>query len=584
MERIMVRSRNEVRGLWGAALALLLLMPQAASAQGFELQQFNPMPNPSGNLFSTSSADVGEHLDWSAVAIFNYSNDPLVLRNRDGERIDSVVSDHATTHLLVSLALLDRFELGLDLPFVVWQRGSGVPGGEQAPGEGGFGVGDIRVVPKVQIFSTRESAEDNGVALAALADVYIPTGNEERLQGGDFRVGPRLAFDAIVGGPRIAANVGYLYRPGTSYENLTIDDTLGWNLGVEVPIVEGLRATAEAYGKITPLADAIVAEDSPTEIVGGAKYQIGNLLMLAGGGVGLVSGYGTPDWRAFAGVGWAPALSSPAPEPEPTPEPEPQPEPEPEPEPECRAASVEADCADVPAPSCEDGQITTYVAACEEGACAYRSSTSTCGEGTVCGSDEAGQAACVAQAECEVDGDCATIPAPTCEDNMLTTYAGVCVEGSCDYVASETACEEGFECGLSRGTPACVQETELVTIDEETQRIEISEIVYFATGSAQIEERSYELLNQVAQVLENNPQVEMVRIEGHTDNVGRASSNLRLSQDRATSVREYLIGRGIDAERLRAEGIGQERPIADNSTDTGRARNRRVEFHIEQRD
>src|SRR5690554_6735864 len=136
MEKTMVRCRKEVRALVVAGLGALLLAPQVASAQGFELQQFNPMPNPSGNLFSTSSADVGEHLDWSAVAIFNYSNDPLVLRNSDGERIDSVVSDHATTHLLVSLSLLDRLELGLDLPFVVWQRGSGVPGGEQAPGEG----------------------------------------------------------------------------------------------------------------------------------------------------------------------------------------------------------------------------------------------------------------------------------------------------------------------------------------------------------------------------------------------------------------------------------------------------------------
>ncbi|RVU42900.1 hypothetical protein EA187_13765 [Lujinxingia sediminis] len=573
-------SRKSVVTMAAALGATALLAPLNASAQGFELQQFNPMPNPSGNLFSTSSADVGQHLDWSAVAIFNYSNDPLVLRNSDGDRLDSVVSDHATTHLLVSLALLDRFELGLDLPFVVWQRGSGIPGGEQAPGEGGFGVGDIRVVPKVQIFSTRESAEDNGVALAALADVFIPTGNEESLQGGDFRVGPRLAFDAIVGGPRIAANVGYLYRPGTSYENLTIDDTLGWNLGVEVPIIEGLRATAEAYGKITPLADAIVAEDSPTELVGGAKYQIGNVLMLAGAGVGLISGYGTPDWRAFAGVGWAPALSSPAPEPEPTPEPEPQPEPEPEPEPECRAASVELDCPDVPAASCEEGQLTSYVAACEEGACAYREATTTCGEGTVCGTDAEGQAACVAKAECEVDGDCTNAPSPTCEDNTLTTYAGMCAEGSCEYAPGTTTCEEGFECGLTRGVPACVQKTELVKIDEETKRIEISEIVYFATGSDEIAERSFELLNQVAQVLENNPQVKAVRIEGHTDNVGRANNNLRLSQQRAASVREYLIGRGIDAERLRAEGFGQERPIADNSTDTGRARNRRVEFHI----
>ncbi|RAL20940.1 hypothetical protein DL240_14800 [Lujinxingia litoralis] len=571
-------SKKSVVTMAAALGATALLAPLNASAQGFELQQFNPMPNPSGNLFSTSSADVGAHLDWSATLLFNYSNDPLVLRNSDGDRIDSVVADHATTHLLLSLALLDRFELGVDVPVVVWQRGSGVPGGEQAPGEGGFGVGDIRLVPKVQVFSTRESAQDNGVALAVLADVFVPTGNEESLQGGDFRVGPRVAFDAIVGGPRIAANLGYLYRPGVSYENLTVDDTLGWNLGVEVPVTPELRATAEVFGKLTPLADSLESYNSPTELVAGAKYQWGNLLVMGGGGLGLVSGYGTPDWRAFAGVGWAPALLEPAPEPEPTPEP--QPEPEPEPEPECRAASVELDCPDVPAASCEEGQLTSYVAACEEGACAYREATTTCGEGTVCGTDEEGQAACVAKAECEVDGDCTNAPSPTCEDNTLTTYAGMCAEGSCEYAPSTTTCEEGFECGLTRGVPACVQKTELVKIDEETKRIEISEIVYFATGSDEIEERSFELLNQVAQVLENNPQVEAVRIEGHTDNVGRRASNVDLSQRRAESVRTYLINRGIVAERLSAQGFGPDRPVADNGTATGRGKNRRVEFHI----
>jgi OmpA-OmpF porin, OOP family len=120
----------------------------------------------------------------------------------------------------------------------------------------------------------------------------------------------------------------------------------------------------------------------------------------------------------------------------------------------------------------------------------------------------------------------------------------------------------------------------VVEVDEEAGRVELREMILFETGSAEILPQSYPLLNQIARVLNENPQVELVRIEGHTDNQGGAAYNLDLSQRRAESVRTSLIERGVDEDRLLAEGFGLTRPVADNATEEGRADNRRVEMHI----
>ena len=103
------------------------------------------------------------------------------------------------------------------------------------------------------------------------------------------------------------------------------------------------------------------------------------------------------------------------------------------------------------------------------------------------------------------------------------------------------------------------------------------EQIVFATGSAKIDAKSGALLDQLAREVRACPGT--IRIEGYTDTVGRGRVNQRLSQERAAAVREALIARGISAKRLTAKGYGARRAIADNSTEAGRAQNRRIEFH-----
>ncbi|MCB9780485.1 MAG: OmpA family protein [Alphaproteobacteria bacterium] len=111
------------------------------------------------------------------------------------------------------------------------------------------------------------------------------------------------------------------------------------------------------------------------------------------------------------------------------------------------------------------------------------------------------------------------------------------------------------------------------------KQIEILEKVKFATGKATIDPASFGVLDEVAQVILDNPD-SRVRVEGHTDNEGDDAFNLKLSQERADSVRAYLIEKGVAPERLDAKGYGETKPIDTNRTDAGRANNRRVEFHI----
>jgi outer membrane protein OmpA-like peptidoglycan-associated protein len=103
--------------------------------------------------------------------------------------------------------------------------------------------------------------------------------------------------------------------------------------------------------------------------------------------------------------------------------------------------------------------------------------------------------------------------------------------------------------------------------------------INFEVNSAKLTESSSSVLKETAEILLQNESVE-IRIKAHTDSDGSAKYNLRLSQLRANSVRDYLIQQGVDESLLEAEGFGEQEPIADNSTTEGKAANRRVEFEV----
>jgi OmpA-OmpF porin, OOP family len=132
------------------------------------------------------------------------------------------------------------------------------------------------------------------------------------------------------------------------------------------------------------------------------------------------------------------------------------------------------------------------------------------------------------------------------------------------------------EAGLPGGD-GCPQRYKFITVTPE--KIELRQTIFFQSTKAVIMSKSYPLLDEVAAALNSAPRSK-VRVEGHTDGRGNRLLNTRLSQARADSVKAYLVGKGVAADRLEAKGFGPDQPIETNKTAAGREKNRRVEFVI----
>lgn len=103
--------------------------------------------------------------------------------------------------------------------------------------------------------------------------------------------------------------------------------------------------------------------------------------------------------------------------------------------------------------------------------------------------------------------------------------------------------------------------------------------VHFDTDKASLRPDSYTQLNELLEYLQRHSTTN-IEIAGHTDNTGTAAHNSKLSQDRANTIRDYLVKKGIKANRVTAKGYGDSQPVADNATEEGRQLNRRTEVRI----
>ncbi|MFH2005587.1 MAG: OmpA family protein [bacterium] len=112
------------------------------------------------------------------------------------------------------------------------------------------------------------------------------------------------------------------------------------------------------------------------------------------------------------------------------------------------------------------------------------------------------------------------------------------------------------------------------------EKISFLDKVRFKYNQAEIKRESFPLLDEIARLLKERPEIKRLEIAGYTDDAGSSDYNRKLSQSRAAAVKQYLIDKGIARKRLRSAGYGKKNPIASNKTRAGRDRNRRVEFII----
>jgi len=160
------------------------------------------------------------------------------------------------------------------------------------------------------------------------------------------------------------------------------------------------------------------------------------------------------------------------------------------------------------------------------------------------------------------------------------------LEGTKTQLESEKRARADAEKGKAEAekklSVAMASLTEIAKVKEESRGVVItlSGAVLFATGKSTLLPIAQEKLAEVAKALKDQGYKSLL-VEGHTDAQGSADKNMVLSQERANAVRSYLVSQGIPSDKIRAEGIGSSRPVAENSTAEGRANNRRVEIVVE---
>ena len=173
-------------------------------------------------------------------------------------------------------------------------------------------------------------------------------------------------------------------------------------------------------------------------------------------------------------------------------------------------------------------------------------------------------------------------------DSCPATASGVVVnDKGCEIIRKEEMPNEAKiidsdHDGVVDSKDKCPSTASDVSVDIygcELQQSFVLKGVNFVTSSDELTENSKDELNEVAATLKKNPALS-VEVAGYTDDRGSAAFNQRLSQKRAEMVKAYLESAGVDAQQMTAKGYGEESPIADNQSTTGRTQNRRVELHL----
>lgn len=615
--------KNRSRGLL-ALVSLSGLMAAAAPAaaqEGVALQQFHPTPMQRTGLLSTSAAETLLPGLFEVHLLVDYASSPLVVRDLNNERLGTLVGSMATLHLLGGLGLLGFFDVGFDVPAVAVLAGSAPAGSPGLLAESDLGLGDIRLVPRLRLSRNRE-AGDSGVSLALIGNFWLPTGDADAYNGGSFRAEPRLAVDyQNTHDVRIAFNAGYLIQPKGVVANLTTAGALTYSAGIDLPIVGSFRVVSEIFGSAVIAAGDVSAEELPLEFLVAGRLVPDNFTAQLGGGFGVISGYGAPDFRVLASFGLTPQRN-----------PDRDGDGILKADDECPSVAEDQDgfqdADGCPEHDNDADGIADLADACpdapedldgfqDEDGCPdpdNEADADTDADGIMDSAD-----ACVSEAE-DVDGveDEDGCPEPAVEvvvevEEEVAVEVEVDSDGdgildSADACVPEPEDVDGFEdedgCpdpdndgdGVADLEDACPLEAEVVNgIDDAdgcpddgetlvqvtSTNIRILETLFFETNSDVIQSRSFDVLEQVAAVLRSTPRIRLVEVQGHTDSTGAGVANLDLSQRRAASVVRFLVERGgIEPSRLRALGYGEELPIGDNNTPAGRDANRRVEFVI----
>ncbi|MEM9488711.1 MAG: OmpA family protein [Myxococcota bacterium] len=593
---------------------------QSRDGANIDLNAFRPAIDSRGYLTINASQVLG-HNELSFGLVLSYGRNVLVFE--EGDNV-FVVQNVATPILVGAYGLKlgpAELEFGMSMPFsvVTGDRSPDDDGSPDTPNDDenfqfeGQGTGDLALHLKTRFLNTSKGPK---IGFAVIGSVFLPTSSEKDRWLGDDGVVPQVlgVLDkefgdqgrlrvAVTGGIRIPLNtVEYVDNmttgdPAPMVTNQRIESGPTVPLGAAIAYAispQRFDVVAEVFGAM-PLSGE---NYFPLEAIGGIKlYLAKNSFFSLGGGVGLLPGEGAnPDFRGFVGIIYEPNIGDrdgdgikddvdqcPS---------DPEDYDEFEDEDGCPEIDNDRDgilddddqCPNEP----EDKDGFEDDDGCPEGNEFDRD-----GDGILDDDDD-----CPDDPE-DIDGfeDKDGCPDEDNDGDGILDVDDLCPDDpeDIDTFEDEDGCpdrdndndrilDEDDKCPTEPETyngteddDGCPDRGRVVVTDT---NIEILDKVYFEFNRAVVKAESYPILDAVAATLEGNPDIQLVEIQGHTDERGNDAYNLRLSDERANAVRQYLLDKGVGPDRLQAQGYGETQPLDRRRNEEAWAKNRRVEFLI----
>ena len=314
--------RGAVSGPLAVALGVAIAAaaaPSGAQAQvappqtdrSFPVQLWQPALGPNG-FFTLDSAKVPSHLALSLSLSTSYQRNPFSLKTIQGtQRVEEtveVVRDQVTTELGFAIGLLGQVQVGFAVPFTVLQKGDDFTDTGVATGSAlkGASLGDVRLEAKYQALSF---GPEEAYTLALIPSISLPTGNDEKFNGdknvtGGLRAVTELRQDKI----RAAAMLGVLFRQPSTNFSATVGQQLRYGVAVDGKVHKDVSVIGEIFGRsgIADLGGGYV-DANPIEGDAGMRVALPKAVSLTvGAGLGLIRGIGSPKYRGFLALGWAP--------------------------------------------------------------------------------------------------------------------------------------------------------------------------------------------------------------------------------------------------------------------------------------
>lgn len=575
-----------------------------ASAQavqsGYSANNFEPSERGS-DWFANDSLDLRGHFRFAVGVVGDFGYRGVIgTYNPDGTVRASILRNQMFVNAGASVVMWERLRLGVNLPVQVFADGHTATSGgvRYAPPQNEQSVGDLRISADLRLFGVY----GDPFTMAAGASVFAPIGQRDSYTGDNVaRFSPHLLMAGDAGSIAYSARLGYLWRDlNVDYLDTRIGSTFQFGGAVGVRVLDKkLLIGPELFGQTNLSNDhAFEQHATPIEIMLGSHLNVADQFKLgAGAGTFITKGYGAPVFRGLVSIEWAPGAEKPDRDKDGIPD------------------DVDA-CPDVagvhtddpktngcppPPPDRDHDGILDGEDACPDvpGVRTNDPKTNGCpppppdrdGDGVPDGEDACPDVPGVRTDDPKTNG----CPADRDHDTIIDS------EDACpDVPGVHTTDPKTNGCppdldrdkdGIPNDVDACPDVPGPKSDDPKTtgcprvfiknSQIQILEQPKFDFNKAAIKTESDSLLTEVVKVVTDHPEVHFVRVEGHTDSVGSADYNKKLSAQRAQSVVKWLVAHGVPADHLTAVGMGKERPLVPNDTDANRALNRRVEFHIE---